>query len=137
MNEPTPNTRQSPAQARPEALRLLPWTGEGGKPCYLSTPENSDGGYVARVADRIEAEQLGAAADLLDEAREMLAARSWTGGELHLLAIQLTESLTYVHRIAESRGARLGAAPTLGLDPGPDPDPDPTTAPPRQPALDA
>ncbi|MGW0836622.1 hypothetical protein [Streptomyces prunicolor] len=32
--------------------------------------------------------------------------RGWTPGELHLLAVQLTEALTDVHRVAECRGAR-------------------------------
>ncbi|MFF3378473.1 hypothetical protein ACFYXF_36645 [Streptomyces sp. NPDC002680] len=51
--------------------------------------------------------QLGLAGSLLKEARIMLDGRNWTPGELHLLAVQLTEALTDVHRVAESRGARL------------------------------
>ncbi|GGU87811.1 hypothetical protein GCM10010211_62530 [Streptomyces albospinus] len=39
----------------------------------------------------------------------MLDARSWTSGEIHLLAVELTDSLADVHRVAESRGARLPA----------------------------
>ncbi|WP_405890155.1 hypothetical protein OG427_15480 [Streptomyces sp. NBC_00133] len=89
-----------------EALRLLPWAGPEGKPCFLS----GDGtGYISRVADNMEAAQLDAAAELLDEAKCVLAERAWTPGELHLLAVQLTESLGDVHRVAESRGARLPA----------------------------
>ncbi|MFD5412224.1 hypothetical protein [Streptomyces nojiriensis] len=72
-------------------------------------------GHVSRLADSMEAEQLDTAADLLDEARRVLAELRWTPGELHLLAVQLTESLGTVHRVAESRGARL---------PAPDWDPD-------------
>ncbi|WP_164992213.1 hypothetical protein [Streptomyces sp. L2] len=35
--------------------RLLPWAGEGGKPCYLI----GDGaGYLSRVADGVESVQL-------------------------------------------------------------------------------
>ena len=50
-------------------LRLLPWTSPDGKPCFLS----GDGtGYVARLADDLEVEQLDTAADLLTEARELL-----------------------------------------------------------------
>lgn len=86
--------------------RLLPWTGPEGKPCYLV----GDGsGFVSRLADRMEEEQLDMAADLIDEAQCVLAELKWTPGELHLLAVQLTESLGSVHRIAESRGARLPA----------------------------
>lgn len=85
-------------------LRLLPWSGPEGKPCYVS----GDGtGYVSRVADTMEANQLDAAAELIVEAKYVLAERAWTPGELHLLAVQLTESLVDVHRVAESRGARL------------------------------
>ncbi|MGW9429232.1 hypothetical protein ACWHA1_14890 [Streptomyces decoyicus] len=87
--------------------RLLPWVGPEGKPCFLV----SDGtGYVSRVADSIEAAQLGAAADLTEEALRVLAERTWTPGEIHLLAVELTASLIDVRRIAESRGARLSAA---------------------------
>ncbi|MGW7251178.1 hypothetical protein [Streptomyces decoyicus] len=76
----------------------------------------SDGtGYVSRVADSIEAAQLGAAADLTEEALRVLGERTWTPGEIHLLAVELTASLIDVRRIAESRGARL---------PAPDHDPD-------------
>ncbi|WP_406211808.1 hypothetical protein [Streptomyces decoyicus] len=76
----------------------------------------SDGtGYVARVADSIEAAQLGSAADLTEEALRVLAECTWTPGEIHLLAVELTASLIDVRRIAESRGARL---------PAPDHDPD-------------
>ncbi|MFJ7206352.1 hypothetical protein ACIQWR_22800 [Streptomyces sp. NPDC098789] len=84
--------------------RLLPWTSPEGKPCYLV----GDGaGPVSRLADSMEAEQLDMAADLLDEAQCVLAELKWTPGELHLLAVQLTESLGAVHRVAESRGTRL------------------------------
>lgn len=39
-----------------DPLRLLPWTGDGGKPCLLS----SDGGdsFVSRIAERVESRQL-------------------------------------------------------------------------------
>ncbi|MEG3628643.1 hypothetical protein [Streptomyces poriticola] len=85
-------------------LRLLPWAEPGGKPCYLS----GDGtGYLSRLADSMEATQLGLAEELLQEAKHALEKRQWTPGELHLLAVQLTEALGSVHRIAVSRGARL------------------------------
>ncbi|MFG2405185.1 hypothetical protein ACGFR8_12800 [Streptomyces brevispora] len=85
-------------------LRLLPWAGPQGKPCYLS----SDGaGFMSRLADDMEAAQLGLAGELIQEAQQVLADRAWTPGEIHLLTVQLTEALTNAHRIAVSRGARL------------------------------
>lgn len=94
--------------------RLLPWSTPEGKPCVLV----SDGkGYVSRVADNIEAVQLGMAGDLLGHAADLLADHKVTAGELHFLACRLTESLRDVRRVAESRGARLPA-------PGSDPDDD-------------
>lgn len=41
----------------PNELRLLPWSGPEGKPCYLSTDDRE--GYMSRLADYIEAAQLG------------------------------------------------------------------------------
>ncbi|MGW5215691.1 hypothetical protein ACWEQO_31970 [Streptomyces sp. NPDC004051] len=85
-------------------LRLLPWAGPEGKPCYLA----GDGaGYLSRLADTMEETQLGLAKELFQEARHVLDKRQWTQGELHLLAVRLTEALGNVHRIAVSRGARL------------------------------
>ncbi|BCK69064.1 hypothetical protein Srufu_030170 [Streptomyces libani subsp. rufus] len=96
-------------------VRLLPWTGPDGKPCFLA----GDGtGYVSRMADRIEEEQLTSADDLIDEARQMLAARAWTPGELHLLAVELTATLADVRRVARSRGGRLAALGTGRTDDG-------------------
>lgn len=84
--------------------RLLPWSSPDGNPCFLV----SDGsGYVSRVADTVEEEQLASAVVLIDEARCVLAGRGWTSGELQLLTIELTEALVEVHRVAESRGVRL------------------------------
>ncbi|MCX4634590.1 hypothetical protein QT196_14905 [Streptomyces sp. P9-2B-2] len=88
----------------PEPARLLPWAGAGGKPCYLI----GDGtGFLSRIADDTELAQLDLASELLDQATRILIARAWTAGEIHLLALQLTESLREVKRIAESRGERL------------------------------
>ncbi|MER6051285.1 hypothetical protein ABT168_28195 [Streptomyces sp. NPDC001793] len=101
------------ADGRP---RLLPWTTPDGNPCFLLPGDGT--GYVSRLADRMEAEQLGAAAVLIEEAEGILAARRWTAGELQLLTVQLKDSLVATHRVAESRGARL---PVPDDDPGPDP----------------
>jgi hypothetical protein len=54
----------------PNDLRLLPWSGPEGKPCYLSTDQT--GGFMSRLADNIEAVQLGTATELLDHASEAL-----------------------------------------------------------------
>ncbi|UJB43652.1 hypothetical protein [Streptomyces sp. A1-5] len=88
-----------------DAARLLPWTSPDGKPCYLLGGDGS--GYVSRLADKVEAAQMCSAAGLIEEAGRILDGRSWTPGELHLLAIDLNDTLAKVRRVAESRGARL------------------------------
>lgn len=94
-----------------DVVPLLPWTGAGGKPCYVI----GDGvGHVSRLADDIEAVQLGMAADLLDHARDLLADRRATDAQLRFVVARMIEALRDVHRIARSRGARLpggGARP--------------------------
>ncbi|MEU6350897.1 hypothetical protein ABZ896_16405 [Streptomyces sp. NPDC047072] len=83
--------------------RLLPWTGLGGKPCFLL----GDGvGHVSRLADQIESIQLGMAGNLLDHATELLAEPDLSGEELRYLALRLKESLGDVKRVADSRGSR-------------------------------
>ncbi|MEV0633402.1 hypothetical protein AB0I77_00170 [Streptomyces sp. NPDC050619] len=86
--------------------RLLPWAGSEGKPCYLMTDETGSG-YLSRVADTIESVQLDMAVELLDHAADMLADDKATPVQLHFLAARMAEALRDVHRIAESRGARL------------------------------
>lgn len=51
------------------------------------------------------------AVELLDHATDMLDDRQVTSAQLRYLVARLAESLRDVHRIAESRGARLRAAP--------------------------
>lgn len=92
-----------------DELRLLPWVGPDGKPCYLSTDDQ--GGYVSRLADHIEAFQLGMASQLLERSREVLDDETEDLEELHLLTVQLTSALQDVLRVATSRGrgsARAG-----------------------------
>ncbi|GGU94673.1 hypothetical protein GCM10010211_72240 [Streptomyces albospinus] len=96
-----------PNRGLPDGGRLLPWTGPEGKPCYLLASDGA--GYVSRMADRVEAAQLESAAELIEEAGHVLRARTWTPGEIHLLAADLTTSLANVRRVAVSRGARLPA----------------------------
>ncbi|ARI54450.1 hypothetical protein A6E92_21450 [Streptomyces sp. S8] len=101
--------------------RLLPWTGAGGKPCYLV---GSGTGYVARRADEVEEIQLDMADELLGHAEGLLSGADATAPQLHFLASRLSESLEQVQRIAESRGTRLeaalaGARPHLNSDTSP------------------
>ncbi|MFJ4486570.1 hypothetical protein ACIP3D_29965 [Streptomyces longwoodensis] len=89
-----------------DELRLLPWTGPEGKPCYLSTDDHD--GYVARLADHIEAMQLGAATKLREDALEVLEDRDFDDDEdIALLAARLAGALGDVLRVANSRGHRL------------------------------
>ncbi|MEU1577377.1 hypothetical protein ABZ519_40745 [Streptomyces collinus] len=87
-----------------DELRLLPWVGPDCKPCYLSTGDQ--GGYVSRLADHIEAYQLGMASQLLEHAGQVLDDDTEDLEELHLLAAQLTSALRDVLRVAISRGGR-------------------------------
>ncbi|ONI54110.1 MULTISPECIES: hypothetical protein [unclassified Streptomyces] len=97
--------------------RLLPWTGTGGKPCYVV----GDGtGYVSRKADEVEEIQLDMAYELLGHADGLLTEPGVTAPEIHFLASRLSECLEQVQRIAESRGSRLEA-----VLPQPEPEPEP------------
>ncbi|CAL9533421.1 hypothetical protein SUDANB105_04067 [Streptomyces sp. enrichment culture] len=89
-------------------LRLLPWSGPEGKPCYLSTDER--GGYMSRLADNVEAVQLGTAAELLEEASETLSDREVALDEMRRLAKELSGALRDVLRVATSRGHLLAAS---------------------------
>ncbi|PJJ03929.1 hypothetical protein BX264_4330 [Streptomyces sp. 2333.5] len=86
-------------------LRLLPWEGEGGRPCYLYAADA--GGVLSRLADEIEAEQLCDGADVLKGAVAVL--NDDKAGELAVrLALRATtQSFSDVLRVADSRGARL------------------------------
>ncbi len=83
-----------------DELRLLPWAGPDGKPCYLSTDDQ--GGYVSRLADHIEAFQLGMATQLLEHSRQVLDDQTEDLEELHLLAAQLTSALRDVLGLLEA-----------------------------------
>ncbi|MEK9520053.1 hypothetical protein MIU24_11670 [Streptomyces venezuelae] len=88
-------------------LRLLPWTGPDGKPCYLSTDD--EGSHLSRLADSTEALQLGRAADLVSHTLEVLEDEVTELEELRQLAADLTEALKAALRVATSRGHRLPA----------------------------
>jgi hypothetical protein len=89
----------------PNELRLLPWSGPEGKPCYLSTDDKD--GYMSRLADNIEAVQLGTAAELLEQAYDTQEADPEA---LRRLAKELTGTLRDVLRIATSRGHLLAVS---------------------------
>ncbi len=86
-------------------LRLLPWTGPDGKPCFLSTDDND--GHMSRLADNLESVQLGMAAELLHQALDLLADTHTDQDDLRLLAKDLTGALRDTLRVAASRGHRL------------------------------
>lgn len=88
-------------------LRLLPWSGPEDKPCYLSTDDPDS--YMSRLADNIEAIQLGTAAELLEEASKTLDARDTDPSGLRQLGHELTGALRDVLRVAVSRGHLLAA----------------------------
>ncbi|MFC8437362.1 hypothetical protein ACFUJT_04035 [Streptomyces griseoincarnatus] len=91
-------------------LRLLPWTGPDGKPCFLSTDDN--GGHMSRLADNMESVQLGMATDLLDQALDILAQADTDPDDLRLLTKDLTGALRDTLRVATSRGHRLDSRST-------------------------
>ncbi|WP_078621766.1 hypothetical protein [Streptomyces sp. NRRL S-244] len=86
-------------------LRLLPWPGLDGKPCFLSTDDA--GGYLSHLADNTEVIQLSRGIELLDQALEVLADAETDPDELRLLATDLTGALRDAVRVATSRGHRL------------------------------
>ncbi|MGW1654982.1 hypothetical protein [Streptomyces atratus] len=92
----------------PNELRLLPWSGPEGKPCYLSIDDQ--GGYMSRLADNIEAVQLGTAAQLLQQASETLDDQDAALDEMRHLAKELTGALREVLRVATSRGHLLAVS---------------------------
>lgn len=100
---------------RDNELRLLPWSGTDGKPCFLSTDDAN--GHLSRLADDTEAIQLDLAAELLDRASALLNDAETDPEELRTLATDLLEALRDALRVAESRGHRL---PVRGTDSRPD-----------------
>ncbi|GAA2765037.1 hypothetical protein GCM10010103_40780 [Streptomyces paradoxus] len=82
-------------------MRLLPWTGVDGKPCYLSTDDPDS--LLSRLADDVEAAQLASAETVLVGARTVL--RDPKAGEraVRFALTRAVESLGDVLRIAVSR----------------------------------
>ncbi|ROQ80813.1 hypothetical protein EES39_08160 [Streptomyces sp. ADI92-24] len=96
-------TMSAPEQLDASRARLLPWPRPDGGPCYLRTDGH---GYVSRVADQMEAVQLGMGAEVLGCARPIIAAPGASATELRFAAARLAECLADALRIAESRGGR-------------------------------
>lgn len=99
-------------------LRLLPWTDEDGRPCYLST-DGPGTGPVSLIADRIEAVQLVQAFTLHDQALDVLAELGPEALEVDCLTARLADALGDTLLIAESRGVRL-CLPVYGAEDCPD-----------------
>ncbi|MFB7937758.1 hypothetical protein [Streptomyces sp. NPDC056049] len=88
-----------------DELRLLPWSGLDGKPCFLSTDD--DCSRLSRLADTLETTYLDQAADALHHAIEMLDLPEPDPVDLRAASADLTAALGQVLRVAESRGRRL------------------------------
>ena len=88
-------------------LRLLPWSGPDGKPCYLSTDDEDS--HLSRLADKAEALQLDLADDLVSHTLEVLEDETTELEELRRLSAELTNALKDTLRVATSRGHRLTA----------------------------
>lgn len=89
----------------PAPLRLLPWTTPDGKPCYLSTDNARS--LLSRLADDVEAAQLGSGEQVLEGARAVLADPEAGERAVRFALTRATESLEDVLRVAVSRGARI------------------------------
>ncbi|MCK8438397.1 hypothetical protein G3I77_36960 [Streptomyces sp. D2-8] len=82
-------------------MRLLPWTGADGKPCYLSS-DNPDS-LISRLADDLEAAQLASAEQVLAGARAVLGDPKAGERAVRFALTRAVESLGDVLRIAVSR----------------------------------
>ncbi|MFC9467160.1 ATP-binding protein [Streptomyces coelicoflavus] len=90
-----------------DRVRILPCPDFQGRTALLLTDGN---GPVSRLADRMEAVQLGLGERLLGRAWETLEGQRSEDGELRFLSGQLADALSDALFIAESRGLRLGEA---------------------------
>ncbi|MFC8795174.1 hypothetical protein [Streptomyces cinereoruber] len=94
-----------------DELRLLPWAGPDGKPCFLSTDDNKS--RLSNLADTLEATYLDLAAETLDHATEVLNLPEADPEDLRAVSSELAEALVHVLRVAESRGQRLPQARSI------------------------
>jgi DNA-binding XRE family transcriptional regulator len=88
-------------------MRLLPWTGEDGRPAYLSSVDDSS--FLSRLADDLEARQLGMAEDLQGFVDTAIEKAKPSETELRSMVAQLSQALRDARRVADSRGDRLPA----------------------------
>ncbi|WP_031107391.1 hypothetical protein [Streptomyces sp. NRRL S-146] len=82
-------------------MRLLPWTGVDGKPCYLSTDDSDS--LLSRLADDVEDAQLASAETVLAGARAVLHDPKAGERAARFALARSVESLGDVLRIAVSR----------------------------------
>ncbi|MET9860641.1 hypothetical protein ABZY93_15215 [Streptomyces smyrnaeus] len=96
---------QTPMPAAGE-LRLLPWTTDTGKPCYLN---GDPGSSLSRYADEIEEAQLDDGDQALKRMVSVLGGKPTADAddETALAAKETAVALSNVLRVADSRGARL------------------------------
>ncbi|WP_127355945.1 hypothetical protein [Actinacidiphila soli] len=87
-------------------LRRLPFNDPEGKPAFLAT-DNPDG-FLSRLDDSAEAQQLQTGVAVLSLARDMLnSPECMSADEMFFVTRRLAECLADALRIAESRGERL------------------------------
>jgi hypothetical protein len=82
-------------------MRLLPWAGADGKPCYLSTDD--PGSLLSRLADDVEAAQLASAEQVLAGAKAVLGDPKAGERAVRFALTRAVESLGDVLRVAVSR----------------------------------
>ncbi|MCX3286495.1 hypothetical protein OR263_07175 [Streptomyces sp. NEAU-H22] len=82
-------------------MRLLPWTGLDGKPCYLSTDDPDS--LVSRLADDLEAAQLASAEQVVAGAGAVLNDPKAGERAVRFALTRAVEALADVLRIALSR----------------------------------
>lgn len=91
----------------PAQMWLLPWSDACGRQCCLAV---SDGrGWVSRLADKVEADQLDAGAEVLDHAREMFEEGHAPSEDLDFLAGHL--AVVLMRRGSPRAGADVSPPP--------------------------
>ncbi|MFC5719620.1 sulfatase [Streptomyces gamaensis] len=86
-------------------LRRLPWKSPDGKPCFLSTADNTS--VLSRLADNVEMAYMRIGAYLLPGAKEVLNDKHADCSQLRYSLAQVVASLEEVLWVAEVRGERL------------------------------
>lgn len=85
-------------------MRLLPWTGADGKPCYLSTDDPHS--LLSRLADDVEAAQLASAETVLAGSKAVLDDPEAGERALRFALTRTLESLGDVLRITARKSGR-------------------------------